>query len=70
MKNFSPIVALEIGPYFNHFCVKATRKNGAWETISVKQAKELAKAELAKHAAKRGFDLAPDGTSATIKEWK
>ena len=33
MKDFSPIVAYRVGPYFRSWCIKEYRANGKWQTV-------------------------------------
>ena len=67
MRNFSPVVAYRVGPYFRGWCVKEYRANGKWETVNVCDTQELAKGRLAARAARRrGMVVAEDGLSAAL----
>lgn len=55
VKNYSPIVALSVGPYFSCWCVKAYRANGTWETVNTADTLEGAKIKMATRAAARGM---------------
>jgi hypothetical protein len=68
MKNFSPIVAFRVGPYFRGWCVKALRANDSWETVNTADTMTGAKDKLADRATARGMIVAPDGMSAALPQ--